>query len=271
MPIELKKLQDMVYSIFKEFDRICTQNDIHYSMEGGTLLGAVKYGDFVPWDDDIDVVMERSQYEKFLQIAPAQLDGRFFLQSYHNVPEFPLNYAKLCLNGTEIYNYDYSHLKNMHHGVFMDIFPIDEVKPAKLRSHCSRVGVLTGARKTKLRAIKPRGIRKVVYGILSRLPQKTLNNLVTKSCKKYHGKKTGYLYEVCNANGNFPAMPRRIYDETVRLPFRDGMYEASAHYDEFLKSRFGAQYMSTLPPEEARKPSHNQNIRILEGYDFQNI
>ena len=76
------------------------------------------------------------------------------------------------------------------------------------------------------------------------------------------------MYEVCNANGKFPAMPRHIYDETVRLPFRDGMYEASAHYDEFLKSRFGAQYMSTLPPEEERKPSHNQNIRILEGYDF---
>ena len=78
MSIELKKLQDMVYSIFKEFDRICTQNDIHYSMEGGTLLGAVKYGDFVPWDDDIDVVMERSQYENFCRLLLHNwMDGFF--------------------------------------------------------------------------------------------------------------------------------------------------------------------------------------------------
>ncbi len=265
MAIALTKLQDMVYSIFQEFDRICQKHDIHYTMEGGTLLGAVKYGGFVPWDDDIDVVMKRSEYQRFLAVAPGELDGKFFLQSYHNVPEFPLNYAKLCLNGTEIYDYDYTHLKTMHHGVFMDIFPIDEVKPEKLRKQCSRVGILTGARKTKLKSIKPTGVRKIVYGALALLPMKTLIAMVERSCMRYHGKNTGYFYEVCNANRKFPAMPRKIYDETLRLPFRDGEYEASAQYDEFLKSRFGGDYMAVLPPEEVRKPSHNQNIRVIEG------
>ena len=265
MAIELNELQNMVYSIFQEFDRICKKHNIHYTMEGGTLLGAVKCGGFVPWDDDIDVVMKRSEYEKLLAVAPGELDSRFFLQSYHNVPEFPLNYAKLCLNGTEIYDYDYSHLKTMHHGVFMDIFPIDEVKPDTLRKHCSRVGVLTGARKTKLKAIKPMGIRKLVYGALALLPMKTLIGMLDRTCKRYNGKNTGYFYEVCNANRKFPAMPRAIYDETIRIPFRDGEYEASKDYDSFLKSRFGEQYMAELPPEEARKPSHNQNIRIVEG------
>lgn len=265
MAIELSMLQDMVYSIFQEFDRICRKYDIHYTMEGGTLLGAVKYQGFVPWDDDIDVVMERGEYEKFLQAASQELDGRFFLQSYHNVPEFPLNYAKLCLNGTQIYDYDYSHLKNMHHGVFMDIFPIDAVRPDKLRRHCSWVGILTGARKTKLKAIQPAGVRKYIYNALALLPMKTLIGLIDRGCKRYHGKNTGYLYEVCNANKKFPAMPRYIYEETIRIPFRDGEYEASKHYDQFLKSRFGENYMETLPPEEARKPSHNQNIRVIEG------
>jgi len=265
MGIELTKLQDIVYSLFQEFDRICRKYDIHYTMEGGTLLGAVKYGGFVPWDDDIDVVMKREEYEKFLSVAPGELDGKFFLQSYNNVSEFPLNYAKLCHNGTEIYDYDYTHLKNMHHGVFMDIFPLDEVKPEKLKKHCSRVGILTGARKTKLKAIKPTGIRKVIYGGLALLPMKTLIKMLDRCCKKYNGKNTGYFYEVCNANRKFPAMPRELYDETVRISFRDGEYEASSQYDRFLKSRFGEDYMDTLPPEEVRKPSHNQNIRVIEG------
>jgi len=60
-------------------------------------------------------------------------------------------------------------------------------------------------------------------------------------------------------------MPRELYDETVRISFRDGEYEASSQYDRFLKSRFGEDYMDTLPPEEVRKPSHNQNIRVIEG------
>lgn len=255
----------MVYSIFQEFDRICRKYDIHYTMEGGTLLGAVKYGGFVPWDDDIDVVMKRSEYERFLAIAPGELGEKFFLQSYNNVPEFPLNYAKLCLNGTENYNYNYYRIKTMHHGVFMDIFPLDEVKPDRLKKHCSQVGVLTGARVTKLKIHKPSGIRKLIYGTLAMLPMKTLIKMIDRRCKKYNGKNTGYFYEVCNSNKKFAPMPREIYDETVRIPFRDGEYEASAHYDRFLQSRFGENYMQELPSEAARNPSHNRNIRVIKG------
>ncbi len=261
--VELKVLQDLVYSIFVEFDRICRKHDIKYTMEGGTLMGAVKYGDFVPWDDDIDIVMAREEYEKFLKIAPNELDSKFFLQSYNNVPQFPLNYAKLCLNGTEIYDYDYSHLKNMHHGIFMDIFPIDNVIPKKLNKHCSTVGLFTGARKTKLGTIKPSGMRKLVYGILSLLPMGFLINAIDKTCKKYNKKNTGYIYEVCNSNRSFKPLKAEMYNSLCELTFRDKKFLAVSEYDSFLKSRFGENYADVLPSEDKRKPSHNQNIRIV--------
>ena len=261
--IELNVLQDLVYSIFVEFDRICRKHNIKYTMEGGTLMGAVKYQGFVPWDDDIDVVMIREEYEKFLKVAPGELGGKFFLQSYNNVPDFPLNYAKLCLNGTEIYDYAYTHIKTMHHGIFMDIFPIDNIVPEKLGKHCSTVGLFTGARKTKLKAIKPKGIRKLIYGALSLLPMKTLINRVDKACKKYNKKSTGYIYEVCNSNRNFKPLKAEMYTSLTELTFRDKSFLAVSGYDEFLKTRFGENYMSELPSEEKRKPSHNQNIRIL--------
>ncbi len=261
--IEINLLQDMVYSIFVEFDRICRKHNIKYSMEGGTLLGAVKYRNFVPWDDDIDVVMIRSEYEKFLEIAPEELDSKFFLQSYNNVSEFPLNYAKLCLNGTEIYDYDYSHLKNMNHGIFIDIFPVDNVIPEKLKKHCSAVGIFTGARKNKLKAIKPKGIRKLVYGVLALLPMSVLIKAVDKACKKYNYKDTDYIYEICNSNQKFKPLKAEMYKNLVELPFRDKKFLAVADYDNFLKSRFGENYANELPSEEKRKPSHNQNIRII--------
>ena len=81
--MELQKLQDYVYNIFVEFDKICTKHGLRYSMEGGTLLGAVKYQNFVPWDDDIDVIMLREDYEKFLKIAPSELPQDYFIQSHN--------------------------------------------------------------------------------------------------------------------------------------------------------------------------------------------
>lgn len=266
--IDLKQLQDYVYSIFVEFDRICRKHDLKYSMEGGTLMGAVKFQNFVPWDDDIDVIMIRDDYEKFLKVAPTELSENFFLQSYNNVPEFPLNYAKLCFNGAKIYDYDYSHLNNMHHGVFIDIFPIDNILPKQFKRQCSIVGVFTGARKTKLKTIKPRGIHKVVYGLLSLLPMKCLIKIIDTTCKKYNNKNTGYMYEVCNANRAFKPLKADMYASLSELDFRDKRFMAVANYDEFLKSRFGDNYKNELPAEEKRKPSHNQNIRIVSDKNF---
>ncbi len=264
--LELNEVQDLIYGIFVEFDRVCRKHGIKYSMEGGTLLGAVKYQNYVPWDDDIDVIMIRSEYDKFLKVAPAELGEDYFLQSYNNVKEFPLNYAKLCYTGAQIKDYDYSHLTKMCHGIFMDIFPIDSVKPDRLRKHCSHVGVLTGARKIKLGVNlgKMPKLKGRIYKGLSLLPMRWLTVMVTNACTKYNKKDTGYRYEVCNSNRKFKPLPAEIYEELVELPFRDGNFYAVKEYDAFLRSRFGDDYMETLPAEETRKPSHCANIYTKE-------
>lgn len=265
---ELKDVQDAIYGIFLEFDRICSKYDIRYSMEGGTLLGAVKYGDFVPWDDDIDVIMLRSEYNRFLEVAPLELDPDYFLQSYHNVPEFPLNYAKLCYTKSQIYDYGYSHIKAMNHGIFMDIFPIDNIKPERLKWQIHLVGLLTGARTTKLH-LKLKGARwwkMICYHIVACLPIGVLNRLMDKVCTRYNDVNTGYCYEVCNSNKRFCPLPEDIYLNSTTLPFRDREFMAVKNYDIFLKSRFGENYMSELPEENKRKPSHGQNI-LLEKVD----
>ena len=262
----LNEVQDLIYDIFVEYDRICRKHNIKYSMEGGTLLGAVKYRDYVPWDDDIDVIMLRSEYEKFLKVALTELNKDFFLQSYNNVPQFPLNYAKLCYNGAKICDYDYSHLQEMHHGVFIDIFPIDNVNREKLRLHCAMVGVLTGARKTKL-GIKLNGLpihKNIIYKMLSLLPMRNLVSLLNLVCTKDNKKTAAFRYEICNPNRKFPPLRTNIYENLIELPFRDRTFYAVKDYDEFLCSRFGEDYMKSLPPEEKRRPSHCTNIYINE-------
>ena len=264
--LELSEVQDLIYRIFVEFDRVCRKHGIKYSLEGGTLLGAVKYGNFVPWDDDIDVIMLRSEYEKFLSVAPGELPEDYFLQSYNNVKEFPLNYAKLCYLGAEIRDYDYSHLEGMCHGIFMDIFPIDEVKPKTLRRHASWVGVFTGARKIKLGVnigkIPP--VKAFIYKSLSLLPMSFLTKCLDGICKIYNGRGTGYRYEICNSNRKFKPLSAEIYEELTELQFRDGKFLAVGDFDGFLRSRFGEDYLQTLPPQDKRRPSHCANIYVKE-------
>lgn len=263
--MEIQEVQDYIYKIFVEFDRVCKKHNLRYSMEGGTLLGAVKFQNFVPWDDDIDVIMLREDYEKFLKIAPSELGKEFFLQSFNNIPKFPLNYAKLCFNGTKICDYAYSHIKEMNHGVFMDIFPVDYVKKEKLRKHCRSVGVLTGARTVKLKYdVGSKGIKLLVYKILSLLPMKFLNKRINKICTRYNKKGTDFIYEVCNSNRKFAPLPSSMYLEYTTLKFRDGSFMAIKQYDKFLKSRFGENYMTDMPSEEERIPSHHQTVILIE-------
>ena len=262
--LDIKKVQGKVLEIFVEFDRICRKHNLRYSMEGGTLMGAVKYGGFVPWDDDVDVIMPREDYEQFLKVAPQETDQRFFLQSYNNVSQFPLNYAKFCLTSTKIRNYAYSHLDQMHHGIFIDIFPIDNVKPGSYKLQCAFAGALTASRSLKLKVIQIKGLKGLLYRCISVLPVGLLNKGIQFFCTLNNKKTTPLRYEVCNPNMKFPPLPYKLYEEYTELVFEGRKFFAVKDYDYFLKTRFGENYMNELPPEELRYPSHGYDIWFEE-------
>lgn len=259
---KIKAIQDTVYSILVEFDRICQKHGLKYSLEGGTLLGAVKYSGFVPWDDDIDVIMLRKDYEAFLKIAPTELNKDFFLQSQENIKDFPLNYAKLCKNDTIIKDYAYSHITDMHHGLFIDIFPIDNCLTGKARIQRKILGLLTSSRSRKLSLEHGNGWKNLIKALVALLPLGVLNTLIKATCTVFNGLETKYRYEVCNSTERFDPLDASIYDDHVQMSFRDGQYPVVSRYDDFLKSRFGDNYMNTLPPPEKRKISHFHKIEI---------
>ena len=80
---ELKKIHKIQLAMLVELDRICRKYDIKYIISGGTLLGAVRANSFIPWDDDIDVRMERNEYERFCMVCENELDKEnFFFQNH---------------------------------------------------------------------------------------------------------------------------------------------------------------------------------------------
>lgn len=120
-----KAVQQVQLELLREFQKVCNDYNLSYYAFYGTLTGAVRHQGFIPWDDDIDVVMFRKDYERLLKIANHAFDNRFFLQTPENDEGcFYGNYAKLRANWTssiELINWD----KNCNQGIALDIIPLD--------------------------------------------------------------------------------------------------------------------------------------------------
>lgn len=91
----LKAVQRRGLELLLLVDDVCSKHGITYFLEGGTLLGAIRHKGFIPWDDDVDIVMPRADYERFVQIAQGELPARFFVQTNETDPEFPFGFAKI--------------------------------------------------------------------------------------------------------------------------------------------------------------------------------
>ena len=130
----MNALQRKELELFQAFLQVCRQLGLSYYLICGSALGAVKYRGFIPWDDDMDLAMLRPEYEVFLAQAPDLLPAHIFLQNYKTDPAFPAIYSKLRYSGTA-YIEKAARKLAMHHGIFIDLFPLDgyPAEPARQR------------------------------------------------------------------------------------------------------------------------------------------
>lgn len=120
----MTELQKREFALLRLFVDICEQLNLNYYMVCGSALGAVKYGGFIPWDDDIDVALPRKDYEIFLEKAQERLPDWCFVQNFRTDPEFHLLGTKLRDSRTTFVEACCQQL-DIHHGVFIDVFPLD--------------------------------------------------------------------------------------------------------------------------------------------------
>lgn len=125
-PAELARLQRLSGMILSELDRVCDKLGIRYAVYAGTALGAVRHQGFIPWDDDVDVIMPRADYERFLAEAPAVLDARFALANTRTEPDFTSPYSYLTLKGTLCIP-EFYRTCPYQKPISIDVFPLDNV------------------------------------------------------------------------------------------------------------------------------------------------
>ena len=127
---KMKEVWAVELDLLVEFDRVCKKYDIKYCADGGTLLGAVRHKGFIPWDDDIDIAMLRSEYEKLNEVASKEFKFPYFWQTEETDPGSARGHAQLKNSNTTgmlMSDYKGKRNNNFNQGIFIDIFPFDTI------------------------------------------------------------------------------------------------------------------------------------------------
>lgn len=262
----LRRVQLVQLEILKEIKRVCDKNSIKYFLTAGTLLGAVRHKGFIPWDDDLDVGMLKEDYDKFCEIAPKELDEKYYFQNWHNDKTFSLEIGKVRKKNTV---YVEAKSNNPNVGIFVDVIvysnaPENVTEREKswakmLNIHRMLIG-LSGCNpwiENGKTDIKKR-IGYFFYTLVGRIIGR--KKLIEKFEKIRNNKPSGILFHMVEGS-KLGLMKREWYDNTIELPFEDGKFPCPIGYDGYLCNAYG-DYM-TPPPEEKRKNRHQiLNVKL---------
>lgn len=252
---ELRQLQLIELEMLIEVDRICRKHGINYSLAGGTLIGAVRHGGFIPWDDDLDIIFLHEDYEKFVKICETELDtDRFFLQDYRTDPGYRWGYGKLRRKDTEYIKSGQEMLKQRT-GICIDLFNL-EYMPDEETERKQYMRKMFCIRKIMYAAMGRKNEKNVLlrafYSVLYLIPKKIVYTVKTKICQKYNDGHTGFvtctMFPPPNALNGYPVS---LFDDFVEMKFEGMNFKVASGYDMILRSQYG-DYM-TLPPESQRK------------------
>lgn len=256
------EVKEKLFKILTVFADFCDKNKLQYYLCGGTLLGAVRHKDFIPWDDDIDVLMPRPDYIKLCELMRnKEIQQRYRLLSYeYGNLEYPI--SKFIDEELFVQSY-YS---NIDRYLWIDVFPMDglpgneekdiaylrKAGKAKFRFGLATTKLFSGSTKERIILSFP---FKLFYHVIGR--NKYAQQL-DQMAKAYPFDYSDYIAGIAWANGPRERVTRSKFVPVIELDFHGRKFHAPAGYDEYLSSMYG-DYMQ-IPPESKRE---NHRITVF--------
>lgn len=273
----LREQQLFSLEILKDVHAFCTSHHIKYSLYGGTLLGAIRHQGFIPWDDDIDIIMPRQDYDRF---CSEYLSDNFHIVNVSTDKSFSFAYSRVCDTKKTIYSTKYPCNRDGM-GVWIDVFPADGFpaneedipgfyqKAVKLEKYKSKIrSGLIDVSSIKFYPIK--GLYKQFKSNLSHICFKMLlflqgwrNPYVQKQidmCHTFEYGSTPFWGSLTAPYKHVVYHPLSDFESCVLHPFEDGFFYILNGYDGMLRRVYG-DYMK-LPPEKDRAP------QLQGAYEF---
>ena len=280
---DLVEFHETLLEILLEFDRICRKNDIKYTLAYGTMLGAIRHKGFIPWDDDVDILMDRPNFDKFCKICPKEVGDDFFFQSKETEPAYPYNICRLRKNNTAMVYKEWKHA-GIHLGIYIDIYPIDHRPDNKFarKVQAAFIIMLTPIRIAKNRVIYMNGgaerlkkpvyiIKNILYIIAKIMPEKLCEKIEKYFITKYDHvpcKESGVTCEgACLLNPDYGNKPfeTRYFDEYKEVEFEGYRLMCIKDTDGLLRYWYG-DYMQLPPLQERIMYHHPEIFSTTESY-----
>lgn len=248
---EMKQIWNIEFEMLKELIRVCEKHNLKFVVDSGTLLGTVRHKGFIPWDDDIDVVMLREDYDKLLALPENEFKYPIFLQSAYSDKGYFRGHAQLRNSMTTgILPYEAEKVQ-FNQGIFIDIFPLDEMSKFEIINKFKCYRVKLNLKKFRLMFYKDesknkvkRFMKKILYIFLKNLKYKKMykkfeRKLSSKKFKNENVAKVSYYQKY----KNYIPLKKEYFEEIEYLPFEDIMVPVPKKYDEVLKIYYGENYM----------------------------
>lgn len=261
----MNQIQEKCLGVLLEIDRVCKLAGIQYYIYSGTLLGAVRHGGFIPWDDDIDIVMMRDQYEKFPAACERYLNhAQYELQTIQSDPMACNGWMKLHDSHTAFI--DGGRRKGAMEGINVDIFPVDNAPDnefvlkirAKIINNMNFFYQYRFMKHSKDTSLK----WKLFYFAIGCIPPWNEMKFKTKYeqfIKRYNKKSTKRVVYFSNANYMLKVVPKECFDGVEMVNFEGYQFPAPGNWKKVLEIRYGPDYM-TPPPERERVSQHGTTI-----------
>lgn len=262
----LKQIWKTELEILQVVHNICVKNNLRYTLAYGSLIGAVRHNGFIPWDDDIDIMMPRNDYQKLLRIWKDVAPKDFIIQDYNTNSDYTNNFAKVRKNNTTFLQYEYEKIKKYHKGIFIDIFPGSRLAPQKI-SRAIQYGCFA------INLLYSRGYTSDSSGVIGKIERILLKtnkqnyvkrrNLAEKLMSRWDKKDEGEYVFPCTIACCKHYYPADMFENCILTKFEDMKFFMTSEYDKVLQIEYG-DYMK-LPPEKERVWKHHPLIVNFES------
>jgi len=259
---ELRKLQLYGLEILKDVDKFCKKNNIKYCLGEGTLLGAVRHHGFIPWDDDIDILMTRENFDKFVSKYQSK---NYELEYFNTIPDHWVPFAKVrIIRETEFMIPTRTTKTFKYKGPRIDVFPLDYVpcmSSKKQDFQWKKIKFWKSILKNKVLAVekKKKKYYYLIYPIARMFPYKLIVKIIKNNLQNYDSS-CKFIANKCSA---YPikkeTFPKEYYEDLINIKFEDQNFPVPREYDKVLTQIYG-DYM-TPPKLEDRKRKHNVKVR----------
>ena len=273
--LTLKESQHESLKVLIEIRDICNKHGWTYYLTWGTLIGAARHQGFIPWDDDIDILIPRSDFTQFVDYMENEYTGKLVIHTRSNTKNYPWGIPRVSNDAFQFVS-KVKQQKPYELGVFVDIYPLDNWCSSSERSmeFTSARDRLSKMYRAYMNPFDTKDLWKIPLRILKKIMFSFITLGVENKGKYVDDRILELVQKYTSDDDCWVGCPiwcdfktpyeKKWFENSVELEFEHEIFSAPAGYDSFLRRAYG-DYMQ-LPPEDKRVPSHDYKILAPNDY-----